>query len=129
MSGRATFGGQRRARPLAAHAVTVPGAAVPVSGRHVESGGCHDQTMENRTGTLIASDGRVLAWVDGGDRTGYPVIGLHGPVAHGRFLAAVIPTATVVETAEGGHLPSDPCDEILATHRWLRTATRSAEGS
>lgn len=43
------------------------------------------------------------------------------PVAHGRFLAAAIPTVTVVETAGGGHLPSDPRDEILATHRWLRT--------
>jgi pimeloyl-ACP methyl ester carboxylesterase len=43
------------------------------------------------------------------------------PVAHGRFLAAVIPTATVVETAGGGHLPGDPRHEILATHRWLRT--------
>jgi pimeloyl-ACP methyl ester carboxylesterase len=45
------------------------------------------------------------------------------PVAHGRFLAAVIPTATVVETAGGGHLPGDPRDEILATHRWLRTGS------
>lgn len=45
------------------------------------------------------------------------------PVAHGRFLAAAISTATVEETAGGGHLPSDPRDEILTTHRWLRTGS------
>lgn len=43
------------------------------------------------------------------------------PVGHGRFLAAAVPGATVVETAGGGHLPTDPREEILATHRWLRT--------
>lgn len=45
------------------------------------------------------------------------------PVAHGRFLAASIPTAIVVETAGGGHLPDDPRNEFLTTHRWLRTAS------
>jgi pimeloyl-ACP methyl ester carboxylesterase len=45
------------------------------------------------------------------------------PVAHGRFLAAAIPTATVAETAGGGHLPSDPRNEILTTHKWLRTGS------
>lgn len=44
------------------------------------------------------------------------------PVAHGRFLAAAIPSATVVETATDGHLPGDsPTEEILVTYRWLRT--------
>jgi pimeloyl-ACP methyl ester carboxylesterase len=46
------------------------------------------------------------------------------PVAHGRFLTHAIPTAIVVEMAGGGHLPGDPRDEILATHRWLRTGSR-----
>jgi pimeloyl-ACP methyl ester carboxylesterase len=45
------------------------------------------------------------------------------PVAHGRFLAATIPAAIVVETVGGGHLPNDPRNEILATHRWLRTGS------
>ncbi|MEV6602457.1 alpha/beta hydrolase [Actinoplanes sp. NPDC051346] len=45
------------------------------------------------------------------------------PVAHGRFLAEAIPTATVVETAGGGHLPGNPREEIVATHRWLRTGS------
>lgn len=45
------------------------------------------------------------------------------PVAHGRFLAKAIPTAIVVAAMGGGHLPSDPRNEILATHRWLRTGT------
>jgi pimeloyl-ACP methyl ester carboxylesterase len=43
------------------------------------------------------------------------------PVGHGRFLAGAVPTATVVETAGGGHLPSDMKREIMATHLWLRT--------
>lgn len=44
------------------------------------------------------------------------------PVTHGRFLAAAIPGATVVETAGGGHLPGEnPAEEIVETHRWLRT--------
>ena len=34
-------------------------------------------SMAEGAGTLVTDDGRVLAWVDGGDRTGYPVIGLH----------------------------------------------------
>jgi pimeloyl-ACP methyl ester carboxylesterase len=34
--------------------------------------------MAEEAGTCVTGDGRVLAWVDVGDRTGYPVIGLHG---------------------------------------------------
>ena len=41
------------------------------------------------------------------------------PPAHGRFLAAAVPTGIVIEVAEGG--PSrGPRAEVLATHRWLR---------
>ena len=42
------------------------------------------------------------------------------PPAHGRFLAAAIPTAIVIEVADGGHFADDPRAEVLATHRWLR---------
>lgn len=42
------------------------------------------------------------------------------PVAHGRFLAAGIPTALVVEVPDGGHFAANPRSEVLATHRWLR---------
>jgi pimeloyl-ACP methyl ester carboxylesterase len=61
---------------------------------------------------------------------GVPVLLTYGdadtscPVAHGRFLATAIPTAIVEETAGGGHLPQDARNEILATHRWLRTGPR-----
>ena len=43
------------------------------------------------------------------------------PIAHGRFLAAAIPTAVVVETPGGGHFADNPREEVLATHRWLRS--------
>ncbi len=43
------------------------------------------------------------------------------PVAHGRFLAARLPQATVVETSGGGHFAEDPVQEVTATHVWLRT--------
>lgn len=43
------------------------------------------------------------------------------PVAHRRFLAEAIPTAVVVEAAGEGHFAGDPRNEVLATHRWLRT--------
>jgi len=42
------------------------------------------------------------------------------PPAHGRFLGAAVPTAIVIEVAEGGHFAGDPRAEVLATHRWLR---------
>lgn len=60
---------------------------------------------------------------------GVPVLLTYGdadtscPVAHGRFLASAIPTAIVVESEGGGHLPQDPRQEILTTHRWLRTGS------
>src|SRR4051812_23483529 len=34
--------------------------------------------MNEQVGSVASDDGRVLAWVEGGDRAGYPVIGLHG---------------------------------------------------
>jgi pimeloyl-ACP methyl ester carboxylesterase len=43
------------------------------------------------------------------------------PPAHGRYLAAAIRTAVVVETADEGHFARDPRAEVLATHHWLRT--------
>ncbi len=43
------------------------------------------------------------------------------PRAHGRFLAAAVPTAVVREVAGGGHFAENPRAEVLATHRWLRT--------
>ncbi len=43
------------------------------------------------------------------------------PVAHGRFLAASVPGAIVVETPGGGHFAADPIKDVLATHRWLST--------
>jgi pimeloyl-ACP methyl ester carboxylesterase len=43
------------------------------------------------------------------------------PVAHGRFLAAVVPAATVIETTDGGHFAADPTQDILRTHEWLVT--------
>jgi pimeloyl-ACP methyl ester carboxylesterase len=42
------------------------------------------------------------------------------PVAHGRFLAEVIPSAVVIETRGGGHFAADPRAEVLATQQWLR---------
>lgn len=47
------------------------GTVVPMSD------GC-ELDAEPRTGTMSAWDGRTLGYVDGGDPTGYPVIGLHG---------------------------------------------------
>lgn len=43
------------------------------------------------------------------------------PVAHGRFLAASIQNAVVMEAAGGGHFAADPRSEVLTTHVWLRT--------
>lgn len=43
------------------------------------------------------------------------------PVAHGRFLAAAVPDATVIETRDGGHFAADPTKDILQTHEWLAT--------
>ena len=43
------------------------------------------------------------------------------PAAHGRFLAAAVPGATVVETLGGGHFAADPTKDILETHQWLIT--------
>ncbi len=43
------------------------------------------------------------------------------PVAHGRFLARVVPHALVIETPGGGHFAEDPIRDILDTHRWLST--------
>src|SRR3954464_14063649 len=34
--------------------------------------------MNGRAESLVTADGRLLAWVEGGDPDGYPVIGLHG---------------------------------------------------
>jgi pimeloyl-ACP methyl ester carboxylesterase len=48
------------------------------------------------------------------------------PVAHGRFLARSIPTAIVVEVPDEGHFARDPRNEVLATHRWLRSGEPSA---
>jgi pimeloyl-ACP methyl ester carboxylesterase len=43
------------------------------------------------------------------------------PVAHGRFLAAAVPGAIVIETHGGGHFDADPNRDILDTHAWLST--------
>jgi len=43
------------------------------------------------------------------------------PVGHGRFLAEAISTAVVVEVSGEGHFARDPRNEVLTTHRWLRT--------
>ena len=43
------------------------------------------------------------------------------PVTHGRFLAAAVPGATVIETTGGGHFATDPTKDILQTHEWLVT--------
>jgi pimeloyl-ACP methyl ester carboxylesterase len=43
------------------------------------------------------------------------------PVAHGRFLASSITTAIAAEMVGEGHFSADPRNEVLATHRWLRT--------
>jgi pimeloyl-ACP methyl ester carboxylesterase len=43
------------------------------------------------------------------------------PVAHGRFLAAAVPGAIVMETLDGGHFAADPIKDILQTHEWLAT--------
>lgn len=69
---------------------------------------------------------------------GVPVLITYGdddtslPVAHGRFLAAAVPGAVVIETPGGGHFSADPIRDILDTHAWLATgrltgATASAE--
>jgi pimeloyl-ACP methyl ester carboxylesterase len=42
------------------------------------------------------------------------------PPAHGEWLTAGIPTATVVVSEHGGHLPSDPEGEIADNMAWLR---------
>jgi pimeloyl-ACP methyl ester carboxylesterase len=58
---------------------------------------------------------------------GVPVLLTYGdddtslPVAHGRFLATVVPGAVVVETRGGGHFAGDPVRDILDTHAWLAT--------
>jgi pimeloyl-ACP methyl ester carboxylesterase len=41
------------------------------------------------------------------------------PVAHGRFLAAAVPGATVIATSGGGHFAADPTEDIRQTHEWL----------
>ena len=94
--------------------------------------------------TVALPDGRQIAYLDGGDPTGYPVLGLHGtpgcrlnrlpttrcthapasatcPPNHGRWLARHLPTALVVEDETGGHLPQDLEAEIATTFGWLRT--------
>jgi pimeloyl-ACP methyl ester carboxylesterase len=43
------------------------------------------------------------------------------PVAHGRFLAAAVPGAIVIETPGGGHFAADPVRDIVDTHAWLAT--------
>ena len=42
------------------------------------------------------------------------------PPPHGEWLAANIPTAAVVVSEHGGHLPSDPIAEIADNMAWLR---------
>ncbi len=44
------------------------------------------------------------------------------PAAHGRFLAAAVPGATVIETSDGGHFAADPTKDIFDTHHWLVTS-------
>ena len=48
------------------------------------------------------------------------------PAAHGRFLAASVRGAVVVETKGGGHFAADPTTEIRETHLWLSTGTLPA---
>jgi pimeloyl-ACP methyl ester carboxylesterase len=43
------------------------------------------------------------------------------PAAHGRFLAAAVPGATVIETSGGGHFAANPTKDIVHTHEWLVT--------
>ena len=42
------------------------------------------------------------------------------PPSHGDWLAANVPTAAVVVSEHGSHLPSDPAAEIAGNMAWLR---------
>jgi pimeloyl-ACP methyl ester carboxylesterase len=53
----------------------------------------------------------------------YGLADVHSPPAHGAWLAAHVPGATVVVSEEGGHLPSDPVAEIAGYMAWLRLGT------
>lgn len=87
---------------------------VPEQARH-GVGGSVDDTL------AFASDwGFDLAQIDVPVLLTYGVRDTSCPPAHGRFLAAAIPTAIVFEVGEGGHFADDPRAEVLATHRWLR---------
>jgi hypothetical protein len=61
-------------------------------------------------------DGRQLWFEVGGDPHGYPVIGLHGTPG----CQLNVPTAAVVVSEGGGHLPADPVAEIAGNMAWLR---------
>jgi pimeloyl-ACP methyl ester carboxylesterase len=57
---------------------------------------------------------------------GIPVLLAYGradvlvPPAHGEWLAANVPSAAIVVSEDGGHLPSDPVAEIADNMAWLR---------
>lgn len=78
-------------------------------------GGSVDDTL-----AFVADWGFDLSDVD------VPVLLTYGsedsscPVAHGRFLAGVLPAAQSFEVEGSGHFARDPSQEVLATHRWLR---------
>ena len=53
----------------------------------------------------------------------YGMADIFCPPAHGAWLAASIPAATVVVSQHGGHLPGDPAQEIADNMAWLHCGT------
>jgi pimeloyl-ACP methyl ester carboxylesterase len=79
----------------------------------------------------------VFGWVDDAlafaapwgfapELIGIPVLLAYGradvlvPPSHGEWLAANVPSAAIVVSQDGGHLPSDPVAEIADDMAWLR---------
>jgi pimeloyl-ACP methyl ester carboxylesterase len=86
---------------------------VPEQARHGVGGSVDDLLAFTRDWDFDLTSIRVPVLLTFGDHDSLC------PVAHGRFLARTIRTATVIETGGGGHFAADPRAEVLATQRWL----------
>lgn len=85
-----------------------------------------EQARQGVGGSVDDTLAFTSAWGFSVDAVQVPVLLTYGaedsscPVAHGRFLAARLPTVQVHELADEGHFARDPQRSVLATHRWLQ---------
>ena len=88
---------------------------IPEQARHGVSGSVDDTLAFVRPWGFDLRTIRVPVLITFGDED------TSCPAAHGRFLAASVRGAVVIETKGGGHFAADPTNEIREIHLWLST--------